>query len=137
MSDICPCNTWSSALTVEGQTHTSPKKTKKTPKLQDAVWNFNDGGNNMQRLLMVKFQEGGMGLKLPLRSRLVNSWLSDRASEGFFCVHPRHVLDSGKSCCCQQTCVPLCPLGKPKNSTAPLTIGWPGSPGKPTSPWTA
>lgn len=37
----------------------------------------------------------------------------------------------------QQTCVPLCPLGKPKNSTAPLTIGWPGSPGKPTSPWTA
>lgn len=35
----------------------------------------------------------------------------------------------------QQTCIPLSPLGKPTNSTTPLIIGWPGSPGKPTSPW--
>lgn len=81
MSDICPCNTWSSALTVQDQTQTSQTKTQK---LQAAVWNFNDGGNNMQRLLMVKFQEGGMGLKFPLRSSVVHSWVSDRASEGLF-----------------------------------------------------
>lgn len=35
----------------------------------------------------------------------------------------------------QQTCVPLSPLGGPTNSTTALIIGWPGSPGKPTSPW--
>lgn len=62
----------------------------------------------------------------------ISVFVSVYKSEVGTCVSETHVW---VSCTVQQTCIPLSPLGKPTNSTIPSIIGWPGSPGKPTSPW--
>lgn len=53
--------------------------------------------------LILKFQEGGVGLKFTLRSCMAHSLVADGASEvaidGIICVQSRHALGLGRSCC--------------------------------------